>query len=52
MVSITDATGKHKNPDRNTHSQLLSYRDCSNAETHYRYDARGQPGPEHQQRAR
>ena len=42
MVSITDATGKHKTLDWNKYSQLLSYRDCSNTETHYRYDARGQ----------
>ena len=32
---ITDALGKHKTLDWNTHSQLLSYRDCSNTETHY-----------------
>ncbi|WP_312491639.1 DotU family type IV/VI secretion system protein [Pseudomonas cremoris] len=33
--------GKHKYLRWNAHGQLLSYRDCSNVETHYRYDRRG-----------
>ncbi len=41
VTQITDALEKNKYLSWNTCGQLLSYRDCSNAQTLYHYDAHG-----------
>nr|WP_239608080.1 RHS repeat domain-containing protein [Pseudomonas putida] len=43
VTQVTDALEKSKYLSWNTCGQLLSYRDCSNAQTLYHYDAHAHP---------